>query len=1416
MTLNGAPVQWIIDFVDISPTSPTFLAALGTPGTVWDPETGSTAGGRHAGEFMASSCAGQSTGGSLSIGTGTITCMSKSIENGVTTAIFKWGVNATGQDQAGAFKVIYRRSGNVTLTKSSSRSTVTNSNSNYDLTGAKYTLYTDANCTTIAKDLSGADAVLTVNSNNGTTNTVEMLADTYYMKETAAGTNYNLDPTVYTVAVTSGSTTALNVEDTPLTGYIRVQKTSSATWTSGNNNYTFSGIQFKVYTDDTCATEALNADGAAFTLTVNAEGNGYTGSVEMPIGTYYVREVESSLSGTGYGYNSNGQWVTVTAGNTSTAPATGAVANTPQTGYLRAMKMSGNPTITSNNGCYEFSGIQFNVYKDFACTTRATDVSGNTITLTTGSNGITASVRVPLGTYYVREVESSILNKGWRYNPNAQPAAVTVTNTSSSPAVAIIMNTPVNDPFGIELVKEAAVNGYIADLSGAEYTIKYYAGQYSSVSALPSSATQTWVIKTIQDGNAFAARLHDSFLVSGISAPYGKNMATGAYNIPLGTLTVEETKAPYGYAIDGSTMKDQVSGNMLTGSGNVYLFNLTSSGQSVTLVNGNVTSDAEEGVHILQSEQPLSPEISTKAINEESETNHMLAGEAVKIIDTVAYKYLFQNTDYVMIGTLVDAETGEPLLNGEGNPITERKEFTTGTEDFGTVEVSFEIDATSFAGRPLVVFEKLMDAEGKVELATHEDKTDEGQTIWIPEIHTTAIGADTEDHVTFGSGTTIIYDDVAYTGLKVGETYTIIGMLYDQETEEPLLEDGEPITVKRTFICEQSDGVERITFDFNGVPFLGTTTVAFEELFYEDKLVGVHADINDESQTVYIPDIGTHLWDQNTGVDHSLADTTVTLTDTVTYSNLLPGKEYAMKGTLVNKKTGEPIKDANGEIITKERKFTPDAPEGFVNVIFTIDSSLLKIDPIVAFESCYYNGIEVAVHADIEDEKQSVYIPEIKTTAMGADTNEHLTEADEEVEILDVVEYKGLKPETTYVVTGTLMDKETGKELLDAKGKTITETQSFVTEKAKEGEVRVDGSKTLSFKFDGSHLAGKATVVFENLYQDGKLVAVHADITDEGQTVYFADLQTTATDKATGTHSAHLDKNVTIEDEVAYKNLIVGKEYTLTGTLMVKDTGKPLIGKDGKPVTKKKPFTPDKPEGATTITFEDIDTTLLIGKELVAFEKVDLNGITVCAHEDLEDERQTVIVPELKTKAYDKKKGKDVLSYGNGIVVMDKITYSGLTPGAKYTVKGVLVDKETGKETEIRAEVPLTPKDPNGEFEIEYVMDVTVELKDKSFVIFEEIYDEKGNLMGEHKDIDDKDQTVRVVIGTADVRITPRTPGNPASSESPMSPIMGITKNFTPLLTTGLTILVLIGMALVFISVLKRGQVLSFARNNED
>ena len=222
-------------------------------------------------------------------------------------------------------------------------------------------------------------------------------------------------------------------------------------------------------------------------------------------------------------------------------------------------------------------------------------------------------------------------------------------------------------------------------------------------------------------------------------------------------------------------------------------------------------------------------------------------------------------------------------------------------------------------------------------------------------------------------------------------------------------------------------------------------------------LIASHEDMQDEDQTLRVPRIrtlatgvyaGTH---EVQGMAHTL------LKDTVSYTNLKPGKEYTLAGILMDKATGEPVISDDGPV-TGKTVFTPAEKDGTAEVIFDFDGTDLAGKTVVVFERLLCEGTEVAAHADLDDEGQSVRIIGIRTNAVDAGTGKHKTELSHDVVFLDTVSYTGLTPGKNYTVCGTLMLKSSGKEVRQ-KGKPVTGMTQFIPEQP-------DGTVQVPFRVD--------------------------------------------------------------------------------------------------------------------------------------------------------------------------------------------------------------------------------------------------------------------------------------------------------------------------------------------------------------
>ena len=339
----------------------------------------------------------------------------------------------------------------------------------------------------------------------------------------------------------------------------------------------------------------------------------------------------------------------------------------------------------------------------------------------------------------------------------------------------------------------------------------------------------------------------------------------------------------------------------------------------------------------------------------------------------------------------------------------------------------------------------------------------------------------------------------------------------------------------------------------------------------------------------------------------------VTLTDTVSYTGLVPGKEYRATGVLMDKETGEKLL-VDGKEITAETVFVPETKNGSVDVTFIFDATGLHGKEIVVFEDLYRENVLLATHADINDEGQTIKVknPEIGTTASFEGEKE--IDPLDKVTLTDTVSYKDLTPGKEYRVTGVLMDKSNGKELL-INGEKVTAEATFVATEA-------SGSVDVTFIFDATGLHGKEIVVFEDLYRENMLLATHADINDEGQTVKIKNPEIGTKATADGKKEITADK-ITITDVVSYTDLTPGKEYKLTGVLMNKATNDKLLI-DGKEITAEATFTPKATTGEVEMTFTFDARELTAETEVVAFETLYRDDLEFAAHADISDADQTI------------------------------------------------------------------------------------------------------------------------------------------------------------------------------------------------
>lgn len=358
-----------------------------------------------------------------------------------------------------------------------------------------------------------------------------------------------------------------------------------------------------------------------------------------------------------------------------------------------------------------------------------------------------------------------------------------------------------------------------------------------------------------------------------------------------------------------------------------------------------------------------------------------------------------------------------------------------------------------------------------------------------------------------------------------------------------------------------------------------------------------------------------------------------------------------------------------GLITAKEVK----APNGF------------KLDPTVHSYQIKPGNNGTTFTFTTPDLVNDYLVPKIRTTATDSITNKHIGNASGKVKIKDVVSYTELG-KGKHTVTATLMDKATNKPLLDAKGNKITLTKDLdVTDEMIAAKGYAEGTIEMETEVDAEILKGKTVVYFESLKYDGKEVALHADINDEGQSVRYPRIGTKMT--SNGAKAIAISKETPFTDEIAYENLPAGKYHTKTTLMALDRDGKvePVLGENNEPLTVKKNFEVTEEKGTVNVDFK-LDTSKFSGKSLVCFEEVyDSTGTLVAEHKDKNDKGQTVDVGhniEVSIAKADKKDVKHFLA-GAEITIFD--------------AKGNVVKDINGKDC-----VGITDKDGNVKFTIFY------------------------------------------------------------------------------------------------------------------
>lgn len=569
-----------------------------------------------------------------------------------------------------------------------------------------------------------------------------------------------------------------------------------------------------------------------------------------------------------------------------------------------------------------------------------------------------------------------------------------------------------------------------------------------------------------------------------------------------------------------------------------------------------------------------------------------------------------------------DGLTVEEILNNDSvftDPIRAVNEENTDTENE-------DVDTQNAD----VAVQSMDDPSGKL-LYSHSDLNDENETFYVPKVQTVLTNTANDHYFTTAAGSTLV-DTVTYSGLKPGRAYTLTGKLMDKDTGKAATDkSGKEITGTTTFTPSTANGTAKVNFSFDGSNLKGKTLVAYETLngisvaygiASSKKDLAIHKDISDADQSVTNMSLSTTAKDQKSGTKQVTLSRTAKIDDTVSYKGAIRGTSYKINGTLMNKSTGEAAVDGDGKPITASGVFTAGSATGTATVTFTFNTNGMAGGAYVAFEEVYETtgGKETlwGTHMDLNDEAQTVYVPSISTNLIDEDSQTNYTYIRDNVKAHDLVTYEGLIAGKTYKLTGTLVEKSTGKTFVDANGKTATITQTFTPDSD-------SGSVDMVFDINPSNLKTSALVAFETLSCNGEQVTIENDLDNEQQTLHFPILSTTAKGKVSGKNYVDIGGDMSIIDTIKYEGVQYGMTHTIKSYLVDKTTGKIVQDDNGNDIVKTTEWEPE----ATQVSIDvEIPVTgkKLAGRTLVVFEEIYLGDAMIACHKDINDANQTIKV----------------------------------------------------------------------------------------------------------------------------------------------------------------------------------------------